>query len=415
MASHKARSFLTVLGMLIGVIAIMVVFSAGEGIRGLMLGQIESFGTDFVETEIKVPSTKKGFKGEASAAINLVSGIQITTLTLDDMKDINKLPNVKDSYAGITGQELITYMEKRKKINLLGVSASYIDIDKSEIDIGRFFSEIEDKGLSKVAVIGKDVREYLFGDSDPIGKSVKIGKNKYKIIGVIKERGDIGGMSFDEFVYLPLRTMQKKILGVDHVVYMFHKVLDNSQAEFTAGEITTILRDNHDITPDIDLETGEATTARDDFRVITMDEMLDIFNTITEAITILLLAIVIISLIVGGVGIMNIMYVIVSERTQEIGLRKAVGAKFYDIMGQFLIESILITLVGAILGIIIGFGISYLIAFGARAGGLEWDFVMPLKAYTVSILFSIVFGVIFGLFPARKAAKMDPITALRNE
>jgi len=415
MTTHKGRTILTMLGMIIGVIAIVVVFSAGEGIRGLMLGQIESFGTDFVETEIRVPTTKKGVSGEASAATSLVAGVQITTLTLKDMEDINKLPNVKDSYAGIIGQEQITYQEKRKKINLLGVTASYIDIDKSEIDQGRFFSNAEDKGLSKVAVIGKNVQEDLFDGGNPIGKYIKVRKRKYKIIGLIKKRGVIGGMNFDDFVYLPIRTMQKKLLGVNYVAYMFHKIIDNSQADFTAGEIKSILRYNHSIISDINPETGEKTTAKDDFRITTMDEMMDMFNTITGAITILLLEIVIISLIVGGVGIMNIMYVIVSERTKEIGLRKAVGAKFSDIMKQFLIESILITTISSLIGIIIGFILSFLIAIIAQFGGLDWKFVMPAEAYFVSIIFSIVFGVIFGLFPAKKAAMMDPITALKNE
>ena len=415
MLANKGRTFLTVLGMVIGVTAIMIVFSAGEGIYGLMLSQMESFGTDFIETEIKVPSTKRGFEGEAQGGINLLTGVQVTSLTLEDMEDINKIPNVKDSYADITGQEQVTYQEKRKKINLLGVSASYIDIDKSEIEEGRFFSESENRALSRVAVIGIKVKEDLFGQSSPLDKLIRIGKNKYRVIGTIKERGMIGGMDFDTFVYLPIKTTQKKLLGIDYVIYMFHKLVDNNKAEETAQEIVTILRENHDIISDIDPMTGEPTTAKDDFRVVTMDEMMEMLDTITGALTILLLAIVTISLIVGGVGIMNIMYVIVSERTREIGLRKAVGARFSDIMSQFLIESILITLVGAIFGIIIGFGMSWLIALGASVSGLDWNFIMPIRAYVVAILFSVIFGIAFGLFPARKAAKMDPITALRNE
>jgi len=415
MLSHKGRTFLTVLGIVIGVSAIVIVFSAGEGIRGLLIDQIESFGTDFIETEIKIPSTKKGFEGESASAINMVMGVQVTSLKLEDMEEINKLSNVRDSYAGLTGQEQVTYKEKRKKINLLGVSASYIEIDKSEIESGQFFSETEDKSLAKVAVIGSKVKDDLFGESDGIGESIKIGKSKFKIIGTVKERGVVGGLDFDNFVYLPIRTMQKKILGIDYAVYMFHQLVDNTEAEITAEQIRSILRDRHEIISDINPETGEPDTSKDDFRVVTMDEMMEMFDTITGAITILLLAIVTISLIVGGVGIMNIMYVIVNERTQEIGLRKAVGAKYSDIMNQFLIESILVTLVGGIIGIIVGFGISYLIAFGASASGLAWKFTMPIEAYVVSLLFSIVFGVGFGLMPARKAAKMDPITALRNE
>jgi ABC-type antimicrobial peptide transport system permease subunit len=231
----------------------------------------------------------------------------------------------------------------------------------------------------------------------------------------MKKRGGGFGMDYDTYVYIPIRTAQKKVIGADYLYYAETTIKDMSIQDQTAEEMRAILRRNHDIIPDIDPKTNEPTLNKDDFRVMTMDEMKDILDTVTWAITALLLGIVAVSLLVGGVGIMNIMYVIVSERTREIGLRKAVGARLHDILGQFLIESALVALVGAFLGIAIGLGISWLIAIIAQSQGLDWSFAVPIKAYIVSISFSIIFGIVFGLFPARKAAKMEPITALRNE
>lgn len=399
------------MGIVIGIAAVIIVFSAGEGIRGLILGQIESFGTDIIETEVKVPTgNKTTSNADASGAMTQAQGAQITTLTLDDMEEINKLSNVKDSYAGVMSQEQVSYGNELRKAFLMGTNASYIDIDKSEIEYGRFFTDAEDKSLSQVVVLGSKMKEKLFGDSDPIGQSIKIRKSKFRVIGVMKERGAVMVMNFDDYVYVPVRTLQKRLTGTDYVLYLIHQVNDLSRSENTAEEIRALLRERHDI-----ISSDPKDFSKDDFRVTTMAEMLSMLDTITNALTILLLAIVAISLIVGGVGIMNIMYVVVSERTAEIGLRKAVGAKYNDIMLQFLIESILVTLIGGVIGIVAGVAIAILISWGANAYGLDWRFGIPLKAYIVALVFSIIFGIFFGLYPARKAAKLDPITALRNE
>jgi len=412
MRANKLRTFLTVLGMVIGIASIMIVFSAGEGINRLLTNQLNSFGTNILETEIKVPSNKTN---NAQSSISMASGTQITTLTLADMDKINQLSNIQRSYAGVIGQDQMSYGDQRKKITLFGTNADYLNIDSAKISKGRFYTDEEDKSLARIIVIGSKIKDDIFGDTDPVGKEVKVGKLKYQIIGVMEKRGGGFGMDYDSYVYIPIRTLQKKVLGIDHVMYIISQLKNISLADDTAEEIKSLLRDRHEINSNIDSKTGLADTSRDDFVVTTMEEMMKTLNTITGAITILLLAIVTISLIVGGVGIMNIMYVVVSERTREIGLRKAVGAKFFDIMGQFLIESIYITILGAIIGIILGIGASFIIALGARAYGLDWTFVVPLKAFIVSIVFSLLFGVVFGLFPAQKAAKMDPITALKNE
>ncbi|HTX87177.1 MAG TPA: ABC transporter permease [Candidatus Nanoarchaeia archaeon] len=418
MTGNKVRTFLTLLGIVIGVTSIMIVFSAGQAVRGLLFAQISSFGTNIIETEIRVPTNKpKTNEGSnISSAISQAMGTQITTLTLDDMDKIDKLANVKDSYAAILGQNQISFADQRKTITLFGTTASFINIDQSKIDQGRFFTDAEDQALDKVVVIGAKVKTDLFGDSAAVGQQVKIGNLKYEVIGVMKPRGAAGsGLDFDSYVYLPLRTLQKRVLGINYVLYMVHELKDVNQADVTAAEITDILRESHHITPDIDPATGQAATNRDDFGITTMQEMVKTLSTVTNAMTILLLAIVAISLIVGGVGIMNIMYVIVSERTAEIGLRKAVGASYADIMGQFLTESALITLVASVIGIIIGVGISFLIAVGAQSQGIDWQFSLPYYSFIVAIAFSLLCGITFGLLPARKAARMDPIEALRNE
>ncbi len=405
MIKNKIRTTLTVLGMVIGIASIIIVFSSGEGIRSLIIGQIEAFGTNTIQTEIKVPSSKKGVQAEADSASAIASGVQVTTMKARDLEDIKKIDNVSAGYGAILSQETLTYLNETKKVFLFGVGADYIKIDKSEIENGYFFTDSDDDSLSQVVVLGYKIANDVFGDDDPIGKTVTIKRGRYQVIGVLKERGATVGLDFDTMAYLPVKTLQNKIIGIDYFMYMMHQLVDPELAEETASIMGEILRENHNISdPD-----------RDDFRITTMKEMLKTSKTITNSITILLLLIVTISLIVGGVGILNVMYVIVSERTPEIGLRKAVGAKFSDIMRQFLIESILITLIGAFFGIILGILFSFLIYLAANYFGLEWKFIIPLKAFIVAILFALFFGVLFGLLPARKAGRLDPVEALRKD
>ena len=408
--NNKMRTFLTVLGIVIGVSSIIMVFSAGEGIKSLIIGQVESFGTNIIETEVRVPDkTKKSGSNDQESAVAMAQGIQITTMTLDDVEDINKLPNVIDGYGGIMSQELATYQNKRKKAFLLGTNASYIDIDQSEIAEGRFFTESEDESLTKVIVLGHKIKENLFESSDALDKFVKLGKSKYRVVGVMEERGAMMTMDFDDYVYVPIQTLQKKIMGTDYILYMVHQIEDLSLADQTADDIRILLRENHDI------DNPEGNIAQDDFAVYTMEEMMDMVGEITNYITILLLAIVAVSLVVGGVGIMNIMYVIVSERTFEIGLRKAVGANSNNILWQFLTESVIISVLGSILGIALGILISFLISVVAQQFGLDWEFIVPLESLVVAFSFSIICGIVFGVLPAKKASQMDPILALRKD
>jgi len=411
---NKFRTALTVLGVVIGIASVIVVFSAGAGIEALITGQVESFGTDIISSEVRVPSSKKGSNNDQSSATAIAQGVKITSMVLDDMKEINKLDNVIDSYGAEMSQMKVNYKNESTKTFIYGVSASYINIDQSEIEFGRFFSQEEDNSLTKVIVLGSKIKQKLFGDNEALGEYVKLDKLKYRVVGIMKSRGAVMMMDYDDFIYMPIQTMQKKVLGIEHISYMIHQIKNLDIAEDTAEEIRVILRNNHNIEAKF-LENGTYDIAKDDFRVTTMSEMMDMLTVITDAITWLLLAIVAISLLVGGVGIMNIMYVVVSERTSEIGLRKAVGARYRDILNQFLIESIIVTLLGGIFGIILGITFSYLLAIIANYYKLDWDFQIPLISYFVAIIFSFFFGIFFGIYPAKKAAKMDPVFALRNE
>ncbi len=390
------RTSLTVLGVVIGVASIIIVFAAGAGVSQLVLGEIESYGTDVIQTEIKVPSSRS----------NTEVG-EVTTLKLSDMEAINRLSNIKASYAVSIGQQKVSFGSEGKKGLVFGVSAPYIDIDaKTKIAEGSFFSESDDRNQSSVVVLGSKLKEDLFGDQIALDKFVNIGSRKFRVVGILEEQGSaFNFLDFNEIAYIPIRTLHNRILGIDYAMYFMHQLYNVDRAEETAEEIRLLLRERHEISD----------PSKDDFRVSTMEEMIDTLSVVTDAITFLLLAIVLISLLVGGVGIMNIMYVTVTERTPEIGLRKAMGATKIDITWQFLIEALLITFWGWLLGTIFGVLISYLLSVIANYVGLSWSFIFPLQGILISFIFSIGCGLIFGWRPARQAAKLDPITALRVE
>ncbi len=399
---NKGRTVLTVLGIVIGITAVIVVLSTGQAIKGLIVGELEAFGTDFIEIEVKTPQTAQT---SIDNAFSMIGGSVITTLKQEDAEAVARHPNIKRYYAGVMGQKLANYESAIKKALLFGTNADFIDIDTAEIETGRFFTEQEDKGLTKVVVLGAKIKSKLFGEQDPLNESIKIDKDKFRVIGTLKEKGASFGMDMDNMIFMPLNTLQKRILGIDYVSFIIAQMNDTDQGDQTVKDLNLIMREQHKISD----------PNKDDFAIISMDQMMAMMDTVIYGIQILLIALGSISLIVGGVGIMNIMYVSVTERTFEIGLRKANGAKHKDILWQFLSEAIILTLAGGIIGIIIGIAISWLVSIIATAQGFTWAFSISWNGLVIAVLMSIIVGVIFGLYPARQAAKKNPIEALRHE
>jgi len=399
---HKVRSALTVLGLIIGVASIITVVNTGDALKHLIVGELEAFGTDYINIEIKVPSTGKNSTANAAG---IAQGVSITTLTLDDAEAIANLPNVRDYYAGIVGQDIAAYGRENKTASLWGVSPSFFELFNAELSAGRPFLEDENLSQSRVAVIGSAIAEDIFGLEDPVGKRIKIGSRTFRVAGVMSEQGSLAFLDMDNTIYIPVTTMQRQVLGVRHIQFILAYLNDPSLNEVTAADIESLMRERHDITdPD-----------KDDFAVTTAEEGLAVLDSVTSAITLLLFAIAAISLMVGGVGIMNIMYVSVAERTYEIGLRKSVGATKSDILWQFLWESLLLTLLGGFIGVVIGEAISLAASAAASSLGYSWPFSPSLSGLVLGVGFSMVVGLVFGIYPAKQASILQPVDALREQ
>lgn len=401
--THRARTVLALLGVVIGVFAVVVVTSLGDGVKGFILGQVESFGTNVIQVEVKVPNTTSMSSENATSR---AQGTQITTLTVKDGEAIRKLPNVASAYAGTIGQERATYGSIGKRISLFGTGAEVALVDENaKLSSGRFFTEEEDANLARVVVLGSEIKETFFGGNEAIGESITLKGEKYRVIGVLAPRGAAAFFNLDTFTYVPVQTLQKKILGVDYVQFVSVKMAEPSREAETVADIVALLRKRHDITD----------PNKDDFAVTSTKEAQKTLGDVLGSLSLLLLALTSISLIVGGVGIMNVMYVSVSERTSEIGLRKAVGATSRSILEQFLFEALIITLLGGLVGILLGMMLT--IALSALFSSL--GFSLPLhfswQSFFLGVGFSTIVGLVFGLAPAYKAANLTPMDALRKE
>jgi len=404
--SSPSRTILTTLGIMIGIGTVILVLSAGEGFKSYINGQVDALGSNTVFVEVSVPASTKQRSNSSSgqtANSSAMNAVPITTLKNRDVEDIKKLPNVKNAYGAGIGQKVTTYKNVSKNVFIFGADASRFDIDKGIIEFGRPYTEEENKSLAQVAILGSNIEKDLFGEDDPLGKLIRIGSYNFEVIGVYEKKGGFDGQ--DDQVFIPITTLQKKIMGIDYLIYSVVELEDNNKSDATSLDIADVLRRNHYINDPI----------RDDFKVTTQAESLEIFDTILKAITFLLIAIATISLVVGGVGVMNIMYVVVTERIGEIGLKKALGARNMDILFEFLIEAILLTVIGGILGIMGGAFLSFIISKIAQSFGLTWKFIVPIWGIVLSFSVSMAIGVIFGVFPARNASRLNPIEALNKE
>jgi len=398
--TNKTRTFLTLLGMVIGISSVIIIMALGAGAQSLILNQIVNVGSNLV---VVYP----GGSGEEGPPASIM-GITITTLKYEDFQALAKKSNVShiEAVAGyVRGTGSIVWKNRNIDADYTGTTASYIEVESVDVEEGRFFNIDEAKTTARVVVLGSQVAEDLFLGEDPIGENIKIKRENFKVIGVMEERGVVAFENQDNQVFIPVITAQKILLGINHLAFIRAKVDGEENVPQTVEEVKMTLREQHNIEQ----------ANHDDFTVRNSAQALDILGTVTSALNYFLAAIAAISLIVGGVGIMNIMLVAVNERIKEIGLRKAVGATKSNILTQFLVETIVIALSGGIVGIIIGGVFSALIALVINLLGYEWALIVSPISIFLACSVSVMVGLVFGLYPSLRASRLDPIEALHYE
>lgn len=393
LANNKLRAFLTMLGIIIGVASVIAMLAIGQGSKKSIQQQISEMGSNMIMIHPGA-EMRGGVRQDPSA---------MQTLKLENYEKLSEectylsgiSPNVSSSGQLVAGAN-------NYPSSVSGVSMDYLTIRQLTVEQGEMFTENDIRTAAKVCVIGKTIVDNLFPDgSDPIGKVIRCNQIPFRVIGVLKSKGyNSMGMDQDDVVLAPYSTVMKRLLAQTYLSGIFALALTEDMTDEAVDEITTILRREHKLK-----ETDD-----DDFTIRTQQELSSMLNTTTDLMTTLLACIAGISLVVGGIGIMNIMYVSVTERTREIGLRMSVGARGVDILSQFLIEAILISITGGLIGVIIGCGASFMIKTIAH-----WPVFIQPWSVLLSFLVCTVTGVFFGWYPAKKAADLDPIDALRYE
>jgi putative ABC transport system permease protein len=392
LAANPLRSLLTTLGVIIGVGAVVTTVGIGAGARRSVEEQLTALGTNLLTV---LPGRVAGPGG-----IGFGLGT-VQTLTWEDAQAIQAaLPDVEAVAAEFSRPAQVVAGPYNDTTNISGVTPSFVEVRNWRPVEGAFFGELEMRTRARVAVIGQTVRETLFPDRDPVGQPIRINRVLFTVIGVMERKGSTGFGDRDDVVFVPLSTAQQRLFGVDHVRAVYVKVRDASRMDVVAAQVESLLRTRHRIRED----------QESDFVVRNQAEVVQAFTGVTQTITLLLGAIAAVSLVVGGIGIMNIMLVSVTERTREIGIRKAVGATPQDILLQFLVESVLLSVGGGLLGI----GVA-LLATRAISGFAGWMTVVTPGAVVLAFGFAVAVGLFFGLYPAYRAARLDPIAALRYE
>jgi putative ABC transport system permease protein len=396
----KLRTILTVIGIVIGIASVLIVMSVGASAQDLILGQIRNVGSNLLGI---LPGASEDDGPPASAF-----GIVTTTLVNEDleaMREKSNAPHIVAISGYVTGNALTEYRSYSKSHTFQGVSSDMINVENSDIDIGRFFTAAENDNKAQVVVLGPTVARDIFDLEDPIGKKVRIADRNFRVIGILKERGSSFGTNPDDTIYMPLLTAQKSLLGIDYLNFIRLRVDEEINLDRTERDIDDLLRSRHDIP---DGEDG-------DYSIRNIASALSIINNITNVMKYFLVAVAAISLLVGGIGVMNIMFIALSQRIKEIGLRKAVGARSSDIIIQFLFESMMIAFVGGLIGFILGLGVVHMVASIAQGRGYEWHVFLTMDMVFSSLMISVILGFIFGIYPAWRASKISPMEALRYE
>jgi len=390
---NKLRAFLTMLGIIIGVASVIAMLAIGEGSKQKMRKQISSMGTNMV---MVMPNMQR------RGGVSLGSSSSVALKYSDVVALRNESTAISSVSPEIRASGQVIYSNQNTQTTVYGVSEEYLGIKKLEILSGRFFNANEIKNMSKVCILGQTVVENLFGaGADPVGQSIRIKNLPFQIIGVLKDKGESGmGQDQDDLILAPYTTVQRRLAAIDYINGIYASAISEEKSPAAIAEVEEILRRTHKLKE----------SAENDFRVMSQSELLKTITSITDIMTYLLGAIAGISLLVGGIGIMNIMFVSVTERTREIGLRMSIGGRGKDIMKQFLAESIILSILGGMLGVIFG----YLLA---RLAGSLMSSQAIVKTQSVVLAFAVCFviGVFFGWYPARKAANLNPIDALRYE
>jgi putative ABC transport system permease protein len=398
--ANQVRSGLTVLGIVIGITAIMLIVSIGEGAQGLILGQIQGLGA---ETIILRPGREPS--GPSDFAQTLFAD-SIRERELDALKRKENLPEMVSMAPVVMVSEPVSYAGEIERPTVYGWSAEFMaSMMKVEVKSGQLFGDEDIKQSASVVVLGSKVADDLFIGETPVGKSVRIGSTNFRVVAVLQPGG---GTLFnsDNIVLVPYTTAMAYLTQQKHYNEVMIKVSSPEVVERSVSDIKATLRELHNITD----------PAKDDFYIETQQGTIKQIGTILSVLTAFLSAVVAISLVVGGIGVMNVMLVSVTERTKEIGLRKALGAKTRDILTQFLLESVMLTLVGGLIEITLGVLFGYAASIGlSKALGVVWVFTFPFQAALIGLLVAGGVGVVFGLYPARKASQKSPIEALRYE
>lgn len=392
-SSNKIRSGLTMLGIVIGIASVIAMLSVGQGAKAQIEANIQSIGSNLL---LVMPGAQRG----VGAAVNTGRGSS-QTLTTEDAEAVKTVPNVAAVAPELSRRYQVTARGKNTNTQIVGTGTGYLQVRNVTMDLGSFFSENQVTSRAKVAVLGPTTRDDLFGvDSTPIGQSIRVNGVDFTVIGITKAKGGSGFANQDDTIFVPLSSMQVFLSGGKFVSTISIQAQDQGSMSSIQEAVTSLLLDRHNISNPLQA----------DFSVLNQSDLVSAASSITDTFTTLLASIAGISLLVGGIGIMNMMLTTVTERTREIGLRQAIGAEKQAIVGQFLGEAVLLTVLGGLIGVILGYGASQLISRLAQTP-------TTVSGTSVALAFGVsaLIGLVFGFYPAQRAAKLNPIEALRFE